>query len=66
VGRDEVPAESAGIAAPPELSVPSQVSPEKVSQVEEPLEPPAPFDLDDWLSNVTELGPEDGGPQNES
>jgi hypothetical protein len=25
-------------------------------------EPPAPFDLDDWLNNVTELGLEDGRP----
>jgi hypothetical protein len=31
----------------------------------EPVEPPAPFDLDDWLSNVTELGPDDAGPGNE-
>jgi hypothetical protein len=32
----------------------------------EPAEPAAPFDLDDWLSNVTELGLEDAGPGNES
>lgn len=39
-------------------------APAPVAALPEPVEPPAPFDLDDWLSNVTELGP-DGGPGNE-
>lgn len=45
-------------AEPAPLAIPAEMPPS--------FEPPAPFDLDDWLNNVTELGPDDVGPGNGS
>ncbi len=50
--RDDARTEQMDTAArvPPAVEIPTP---------EQPPEPPPPFDLEDWLSNVSELGPED-------
>jgi hypothetical protein len=47
--------------AAPAAPIPADIPPPEAAE-----EAPTPFDLDDWLSNVTELGPEDAGPGNGS
>jgi hypothetical protein len=51
--RTEIPTGPSGQTEPP-------------ARAPEPMEPAPAFDLDDWLSNVTELGPEDAGSGKES
>ena len=69
---EQGPAEAAGTAedlaeAYPPGEQPAEAAEVRAMAVSEPaelyipLEPAAPFDLQDWLSNVTEVGPEDAG-----
>jgi hypothetical protein len=60
---------AAELPAPADVHPPVPTEPPVARDIEEspaPDEPPAPFDLDDWLSNVTDLGPEGGAPENGS
>lgn len=62
--QSEIPADA---PAPDELlAVATEIEPSLAPVAVQQEGPPAPFDLDDWLSNVTELDPEDDGPGNGS